>query len=257
MRFENQVVVVTGGASGIGRATSRAFAAEGAAVVVADRQAAQAELVADEIKAAGGRVIAHEINVTDYAAVQAMVERTVSEFGRLDVIVTCAGIASTAPVLEHRESQWRRVIDVNLTGVFFCAQAAARQMAEQGYGRIINIASINGFRGIENLVSYNAAKAGVVSLTQTFAVELAPHGINVNAIAPAQIETPMLATVDEDARRRRMERIPLDRFGQPEEIARAALFLASEDAAFITGHTLPVDGGYLAGGLWSRRPAGG
>ncbi len=141
---------------------------------------------------------------------------------------------------------------MNLTGVFFCGQAAARQMVTQRRGRIVNIASINGFRGVQDLVGYNAAKAGVVSLTQTMAVELARYGINVNAIAPAQIETPMTAGLPEQDRLRRIERIPLNRYGRPEEIAKAALYLASDDAEFVTGHTLAVDGGYLTGGLWPR-----
>jgi NAD(P)-dependent dehydrogenase (short-subunit alcohol dehydrogenase family) len=144
---------------------------------------------------------------------------------------------------------------VNLTGVFLCGQAAARQMVRQGGGgRIITTASINGFRGVENLVGYNAAKAGVIELTRTMAVELAQHRITVNAIAPAQIDTRLTRTLPEEARRRRVERIPMGRFGEPEEVAKVALFLASDDASYVTGHTLAVDGGYLAGGLWSGAP---
>jgi len=153
---------------------------------------------------------------------------------------------------------WDAVIAVHLKGTFLCTQAAARQMVSQGGGgRIISIASINAFRGVENLVGYNAAKAGVVELTKTMAVELAQHGITVNAIAPAQIDTRLTRTLPEEARQRRVDRIPLGRFGEPDDIAKAALFLASDDARYVTGHTLAVDGGYLAGGLWSRpdRPA--
>jgi NAD(P)-dependent dehydrogenase (short-subunit alcohol dehydrogenase family) len=168
-----------------------------------------------------------------------------------------AGIAHSAPFLEHPEAQWHRVLRVNLTGVFLCCQAAARQMVRQGGGgRIITTASINGFRGVENLVGYNAAKAGVIELTRTMAVELAQHRIAVNAIAPAQIDTRLTRTLPEGARRRRVERIPMGRFGEPEEVARVALFLASDDASYVTGHTLAVDGGYLAGGLWSGAPGG-
>jgi 3-oxoacyl-[acyl-carrier protein] reductase len=137
--------------------------------------------------------------------------------------------------------------------VFLCCQIAARQMVRQGGGgRIITTASINGFRGVENLVGYNAAKAGVIELTKTMAVELARHRIAVNAIAPAQIDTRLVRTLPEEAKQRRMARIPMGRFGEADEVARAALFLASDDASFVTGHTLAVDGGYLAGGLWSR-----
>jgi NAD(P)-dependent dehydrogenase (short-subunit alcohol dehydrogenase family) len=176
----------------------------------------------------------------------------------LDVMFANAGIAHSAPFLEHPEAQWHRVLRVNLTGVFLCGQAAARQMVAQGGGgRIIATASINGFRGVENLVGYNVAKAGVVELTRTMAVELAQHGIAVNAIAPAQIDTRLTRGLPAEARRRRAERIPMGRFGEPEEVARAALFLASDEASFITGHTLAVDGGYLAGGLWSSAPPPG
>jgi hypothetical protein len=163
-----------------------------------------------------------------------------------------AGIAHSAPFLEHPEAQWHRVLRVNLTGVFLCCQAAARQMVKQGGGRIITTASINGFRGVENLVGYNAAKAGVIELTRTMAVELAQHSITVNAIAPAQIDTRLTRSLPEEARRRRVERIPLGRFGEPEDVARAALFLASDDAA--TSGPPGGGRGYLAGGLWSSAP---
>jgi 3-oxoacyl-[acyl-carrier protein] reductase len=254
MRLHGRVAAITGGALGIGRATALAFAAEGAAVALGDVQADAAETVAREIRQGGGRAIAIGVDVGDAAAVQAFVDRVVVEFGRLDVMFANAGIAHSAPFLEHPEAQWQRVLRVNLTGVFLCCQAAARQMVKQGGGRIITTASINGFRGVENLAGYNAAKAGVIELTRTMAVELAQHHIAVNAIAPAQIDTRLTRGLPEAARRRRVERIPMGRFGEPEEVARVALFLASDDASYVTGHTLAVDGGYLAGGLWSGAP---
>jgi len=211
-----------------------------------------AETVAKEIVNGGGRAIAVGVDVGDAGQVQAFVDRVVAELGRLDIMFANAGIAHSAPFLEHPEAQWHRVLRVNLTGVFFCCQIAARQMVQQGGGRIIATASINGFRGVENLVGYNAAKAGVIELTKTMAVELARHHIAVNAIAPAQIDTRLTRSLPEEARQRRVERIPMGRFGEADEVARAALFLASDDAGYITGHTLAVDGGYLAGGLWSR-----
>jgi NAD(P)-dependent dehydrogenase (short-subunit alcohol dehydrogenase family) len=257
MRLAGRVAAITGGALGIGRATARLFAEEGAVVALGDVQREAAETVAEEIRGRGGRAIALDLDVGDAAAVQAFVDRVVAEFGRLDVLFANAGIAHSAPFLEHPEAQWHRVLRVNLTGVFLCGQAAARQMVRQGGGgRIIATASINGFRGVENLVGYNAAKAGVIELTRTMAVELARHRIQVNAIAPAQIDTRLTRSLPEEARRRRVERIPMARFGEPEEVARAALFLASDEASYITGHTLAVDGGYLAGGLWSGAPAG-
>jgi NAD(P)-dependent dehydrogenase (short-subunit alcohol dehydrogenase family) len=257
MRLRGRVAAITGGALGIGRATARLFAAEGALVVLGDVQVDAAEGVAEEIVQRGGRALAVGVDVGDAAQVQAFVERTVDEFGRLDVMFANAGIAHSAPFLEHAEAQWHRVLRVNLTGVFLCCQLAARQMVTQGgRGRIITTASINGFRGVENLVGYNVAKAGVIELTKTMAVELAQHGITVNALAPAQIDTRLTRGFSDDARARRAERIPMGRFGDVDEVARAALFLASDDASFVTGHTLAVDGGYLAGGLWSRPSRG-
>jgi NAD(P)-dependent dehydrogenase (short-subunit alcohol dehydrogenase family) len=253
MRLQGRVVAITGGALGIGRATAQLFAAEGAAVALADVDVQEAEVVAKEIVGRGGRAIAVAVDVGDSAQVQAYVERIVADFGRLDVMFANAGIAHSAPFLDHPEGQWHRVLRVNLSGVFLCCQIAARQMVRQGGGgRIINTASINGFRGVENLVGYNVAKAGVIELTKTMAVELAPHHITVNAIAPAQIDTRLTRGFSDDAKARRVARIPLGRFGDVDEVAKAALFLASDDASYVTGHTLAVDGGYLAGGLWSR-----
>ena len=252
MRLQGRVAAITGGALGIGRATARLFAAEGATVALGDVEVGAAETVAKEIVNGGGRAIAVSVDVGDAGQVQAFVDRVVAELGRLDIMFANAGIAHSAPFLEHPEAQWHRVLRVNLTGVFLCCQAAARQMVKQGGGRIITTASINGFRGVENLVGYNAAKAGVIELTKTMAVELARHHIAVNAIAPAQIDTRLTRSLPEEARQRRLERIPMGRFGEADEVARAALFLASDDAGYITGHTLAVDGGYLAGGLWSR-----
>ena len=252
MRLPGRVAAITGGALGIGRATAQLFAAEGALVALGDVEVTGAETVAKEIVNGGGRAIAVGVDVGDAGQVQAFVDRVVAEFGRLDVMFANAGIAHSAPFLEHPEAQWHRVLRVNLTGVFLCCQIAARQMVKQGGGRIITTASINGFRGVENLVGYNAAKAGVIELTKTMAVELAQHHITVNAIAPAQIDTRLTRSLPAEARQRRTERIPMGRFGEVDEVARAALFLASDDASYVTGHTLAVDGGYLAGGLWSR-----
>jgi 3-oxoacyl-[acyl-carrier protein] reductase len=252
MRLQGRVTAITGGALGIGRATAFAFAAEGAVVAIGDVQLEAAEGVAREIGERGGKAIAIGVDVGDAKQVQTFIDRVIAELGRLDVMFANAGIVHSAPFLEHPEAEWHRVLRVNLTGVFFTCQAAARHMVKHGGGRIITVASINGFRGVENLVGYNAAKAAVVELTRTMAVELAQYRIAVNAIAPAQIDTRLTRGLPEDARRRRVERIPMGRFGEPDEVAKAAVFLASDDASFITGHTLAVDGGYLAGGLWSR-----
>jgi glucose 1-dehydrogenase len=252
-RLPGRVAAITGGALGIGRATALLFAAEGAAVALGDVKVEAAEAVAKEIVERGGRALAVGVDVGDMGQVQAFVDRTVAELGRLDVMFANAGIAHVAPFLEHAEAQWHRVLRVNLTGVFLCCQTAARRMVQQGGGgRIITTASINGFRGVENLVGYNVAKAGVIELTKTMAVELAQHHITVNAIAPAQIDTRLTQGYSDDARARRVARIPMGRFGEADEVAKVALFLASDDASYVTGHTLAVDGGYLAGGLWSH-----
>src|SRR5262252_6623376 len=189
MRLAGRVAAITGGALGIGRATARLFAAEGATVALGDVDLDGAATVAKEIVSDGGRAIAVGVDVGDSGQVQAFVDRVVTEYGRLDVMFANAGIAHSAPFLDHPEAQWHRVLRVNLTGVFLCGQIAARQMVRQGGGRIIATASINGFRGVENLVGYNVAKAGVIEMVKTMAVELAGHGITVNAIAPAPIAT--------------------------------------------------------------------
>ena len=256
MRLQGRITAITGGALGIGRATALLFAAEGATVAIGDVEVAAAEKVAGEIAEQGGRAIALGMDVGEAAQVQGFVDRIVADHGRLDVMFANAGIAHSAPFLDHPEADWHRVLRVNLTGVFLCCQIAARQMVRQGGGRIIATASINGFRGVERLVGYNVAKAGVIELTKTMAVELAQHGITVNAIAPAQIDTRLTQSFSERQRGRRLERIPLGRFGEPDDVARAALFLASDDASYVTGHTLAVDGGYLAGGLWSTKEKG-
>ena len=248
--FEDRVALVTGGGQGIGRATAGMLIERGASVVVSDVDEARAAAAATEL---GPNACAAAGDVSDPAAVLRIVGKALEQWGRLDVLVTAAGILHPTRFGEIPLSEWRRTLDVNLTGVFLCCQASARQMVRQGGGRIIVTASINGFRGVENLVGYNVAKAGVIELTRTMAVELAQHHVTVNAIAPAQIDTRLTRGLPEEARRRRVERIPMGRFGEADEVARAALFLASDDASYVTGHTLAVDGGYLAGGLWSRR----
>ena len=245
---------MTGASQGIGRAIAVELARVGAHVAVCSRRKDALEPVADLVRAEGRRALALPCDVADAGQVDAAVARTVHEFGRIDILVNNAGYRIRAPLEDLPRAEWDAMIGINLTGVFLCGQAAARQMVRQGGGRIITTASINAFRGVENLVGYNAAKAGVIELTRTMAVELARHRIAVNAIAPAQIDTRLTRSLSEEARQRRTARIPMGRFGAPDEVARAALFLASDEASFITGHTLAVDGGYLAGGLWSGAP---
>jgi len=247
MRLDTKVAVITGGALGIGRATARLFAAEGATVALGDLDAAGAEKVAREIVEHGGRALARPLDVGDAGQVNDFFASVVAQYGRVDVMVANAGIAHSAPFLEHPEAQWQRVLRVNLTGVFLTCQAAARQMVTQGGGgRIISIASINAFRGVENLVGYNAAKAGVVELTRTMAVELAQHGITVNAIAPGWFPSDLSNVVLEQHEAEMIDSIPLRRFGGPDDLKGAVGFLASAASDYVTGQTLVVDGGQSA-----------
>jgi len=253
-RLDDRTVLVSGGARGIGAAIARAAVGEGGRVVIGDVLDDDGAQVVTELGEERARFV--HLDVTDGAQWRDAVATAESTFGPVSVLVNNAGIVRWGTVADLNPAVWHEVLRVNLTGVFLCCQIAARQMLTQGGGRIITTASINGFRGVENLVGYNTAKAGVIELTKTMAVELAPHNIQVNAIAPAQIDTRLTRGFSEDARTRRVERIPMGRFGEAEEVARVALFLASDDASYVTGHTLAVDGGYLAGGLWSR-PARG
>ena len=248
LRFENKVVIITGGGNGIGRATALRFAQEGAHVVVADIESESAARVAEEIRAAGARALAVPLDVTERTSVAAMLDQTIATLGRVDVLCAIAGIAPGSPFLEITDAQWERTLAVNLKGVFLCGQLVARQMIRQGGGgRIVNMASTNGLVGEAELAPYNASKFGVVGLTLTMAIELAPHHINVNAVCPGFIRTRLTADLIANPGfvQEYYTKIPMKRFGEPDEVAGAFLFLASDDATYITGTTLVVDGGQL------------
>jgi 3-oxoacyl-[acyl-carrier protein] reductase len=250
MRFENKTVVITGAGRGIGRQIALRFGAEGARVVIADLSEEHARVVAAEITAAGGTAEAVGVDVGDPASASAMVEAAREKFGRVDVLVNNAGIGSNQLVLEMSVTEWERNLRVNLTGTFLCAQAAARVMVKQGAGRIINIASISGQRGGVGRAAYGAAKAGVILLTRVMAVELASQGVLVNAIAPGPVDTEQSRGTHTPATRRSyLDRIPTRRYGTADEIAGGVLFLASQDASWVNGHVLNVDGGFDAAGL--------
>lgn len=243
MRLKDKVAIVTGAAQGIGKATAVKFAQEGAKVVIADIVEEATQATADEINASGGSAMAVKLNVTDAASVQDMIKKTVEWGGRLDVIVNNAGITKDTMLHKMTEDQWDAVIAVNLKGVFLCGQAAANYMREQGSGVILNASSISGLTGNMGQSNYTATKGGVIAMTMTWARELGPKGIRVNALAPGFTMTPMVETVPEKVLDDVKGKTPLRRLGTPEDIANAYAFLASDEAAFITGQTLRVDGG--------------
>jgi len=239
--------LVTGTARGIGRAIAACMVAEGWSVLLVDIDGEENDRTAAELADGPGRALAVTYDVKDTAAAGALVEQAVAAFGRLDVLVNNAGIMAMKPILELTEEFWHHVIDTNLTGAVFLAQAAARQMIEQGEGgRIVNVASNSGIFGGRARTSYGASKAGMINMTQSFAIELAEHDILVNAVAPGPTDTfggtrELMASVQ--------ARMPLGRWGRPEEIAEVALFLASDACSFTTGHVFGADGGYTVAGI--------
>ena len=249
MRLENKVAVVTGSSSGIGEAIALAVAAEGAAVVVNySRHEDGAQKVLDKIEAAGGKGLVVGADVSDPKEMEAMVQQATDAFGRLDIMVNNAGMERKMPFLETPFEVWQETIGVNLTGTWLGCQAAAKRMVSQGdSGRIINVSSVHEDLAMPTNAPYCATKGGVRMLMRTLAVELAPHGITVNNIAPGAIETPMDAPLEEhpDEMKELLSEIPLGRMGKPEEVANLALFLASDDSSYVTGSTLFVDGGMI------------
>ncbi len=249
MRLQHKVAIVTGAATGIGQAIATAFANEGAAVVVDYvGQGDRADETIRRIETAGGRAIGVEADVSDQAQVRILVEQAVAKFGRLDILVNNAGIEFKHPFLEFPIDLWHKVIEVDLTGPWLCAQAAAQQMVKQGAGgRIINISSVHEDLPMPTNAPYCAAKGGLRMLMRTIAVELAPHQITVNNIGPGAIYTPIDKEIENDPgiEKNLMAEIPLGRWGRPEEVAELAVYLASDAAAYITGSTHFIDGGML------------
>lgn len=246
MRLEGKVALVTGASRGIGREIALELAREGVSVAVnyAGSEAKALEVV-DEIKAMGQDAIAIQADVSNSESVNEMVKETIERFGKLDILVNNAGITKDNLLMRMKESEWDDVININLKGVFLCTKAVTRQMMKQRSGRIINISSIVGVSGNPGQANYVAAKSGVIGLTKTSAKELSSRGITVNAVAPGFITTDMTDKLNEDVKTEMLKQIPLARFGEPKDIARTVVFLASEDSAYMTGQTLHVDGGMV------------
>lgn len=245
MKLRGRVALVTGSSRGIGRAIAQAFAREGAAVVLnANRSIVEARAVAEAIVAGGGKAVAIQADVGRPAEARALVARAVEAFGRLDILVNNAGATGREGLWEIDEGAWTRMMAVHVTGPFFASQAAGAVMVRQGSGAIINIASMRGIDPGSGAVHYSVSKAAVLMLTKCLARDLAPH-VRVNAIAPGYIETAFHAGRTIAEREQITARIPLGRFAQPEEVARAAVFLASEEAGYVTGHTLVLSGGVV------------
>jgi 2-deoxy-D-gluconate 3-dehydrogenase len=247
---EGKVALVTGAGSGLGKSIALALAEAGADVIVTELPSRidRACAVAECIESLERRALALKLDVTSLKSIQRMVERSIREFSRIDILVNNAGINVPKNALDVTEEDWDRVLDVNLKGVFFCAQAVGREMIKRRFGKMINIASQNGVVGFYQRAAYCSSKAGVVNLTRVLAIEWAPYHVNVNAVAPTFVLTPLTEKLfaDPSFSREIRRRIPLGRLGRPEDVVGAVVFLASPAADLITGHTLLVDGGWTA-----------
>jgi NAD(P)-dependent dehydrogenase (short-subunit alcohol dehydrogenase family) len=248
--LSGRLAVVVGGTSGIGRAIALGLADAGANVVVTGRRASHVEEVAGEIEARGRQSLRIPADVADTAALERVKQASVETFGRLDVMVYAAGTTKRVKTLEMDEADWQRIMDTNLTGMLRSCQVFGREMVARRSGRIIAIASLTSFVGMFEVAAYTASKAAVAGLTKALAVEWAPHGVTVNAIAPGVFRTALnSALLDSPRGQELLERTPMKRFGQIEELVGAAVYLAADASAFVTGHVLAVDGGFLASGV--------
>ncbi len=245
MKLKDKVALITGGARGIGQSIALTFAKEGADIVVADVNLEVAQKTASEIEALGRKALALEMDVTDFAKVEEGVNKILDKFGKVDILVNNAGITKDNLILRMSQAEWDAVINVNLKGTFNCIKAVSRPMIKQRSGKIVSIASIIGLMGNPGQANYAASKAGIIALTKTVAKELSSRNINANAVAPGFIQTEMTAKLPENVKAKMMEAIPLAKLGMPQDVANVCLFLASEDASYITGQVITVDGGMV------------
>ncbi len=246
MNLRDRVAVVTGSSRGIGRAIALKLASLGAKVVINYKSSVEAaEVVVEEIKAGGGEAVAVQADVSVPAEAQALIKTATETYGRLDILVNNAGVNRDTLLMRMKEEDWDIVLDTNLKGAFNCTKAAQRPMMKQRYGRIVNITSVTGLVGNPGQANYSAAKAGLVGFTKAVAREIGSRNITVNAVAPGFIETDMTASLPQEFKDKALEMTPLGRFGAPEDVASAVAFLVSEEAGFITGHVLSVDGGMV------------
>lgn len=242
-RLENKVAIITGGADGIGKAGAMKFANEGAVVIIWDMNEPKGNETVELIKKEGGKAVFEKVNTAVFSEVEKATQKVVDQFGKIDILVNNAGITRDATLKKMTPDQWQQVIDVNLTGVFNCTKCVSAFMVEKGYGRIINTSSVVALYGNFGQTNYVATKAGLIGMTKTLAREMGRKGVTVNAVAPGFIATEMVKKMPENILKAMEEKVPVGRLGLPEEIASAYLFLASDEAAYINGATLSVDGG--------------
>jgi len=243
MKLEGSVAIITGGASGIGKAIAIALAREGADPVIIDVDEQEAIKVTNEINSIGRNSTAFKVDVANFSQVEEMVRKVVEKYGHIDILINNAGITRDALLVRMKEEDWDKVININLKGTFNCTRAVSTVMMKQHSGKILNIASIIGIIGNAGQANYAASKGGIIALTKTTAKELASRGINVNAIAPGFIDTPMTQVLNEEWKKKLLEQIPLNKFGTPEDVAKLTLFLVSRDSNYITGQVIRIDGG--------------